>query len=88
MHDAALHYGRKSRKNTVAVLGNLGLKKRHDILATVHRAENTDAPTRLLVMLRALAELAAEFPVVIPIHPRTRKQLADNGLAAELGRFH
>jgi UDP-GlcNAc3NAcA epimerase len=85
MYDAALHYGSKAEEHS-KVLEKLGLKKQNYILATVHRAENTDAPARLLVILRALGELAAEFPVVIPIHPRTRKQLSHSGLAAELGK--
>jgi len=87
MYDAALHYGAKAEEHS-KVLEKLGLTKRHYILCTVHRAENTDAPARLLVILHALAELAAELPVVIPIHPRTRKQLSHSDLAAELGKLH
>jgi len=45
-------------------------------LATVHRAENTDDPERLRSIFQALAEVARELmPVILPLHPRTRKQL-------------
>jgi len=44
-------------------------------LATLHRAENTDDPRRLGALLSALAELSATRPVVLPLHPRTRKLL-------------
>ena len=45
-------------------------------LATVHRAENTDNPERLFAILRALERIAATVcPVVLPLHPRTRKLL-------------
>ena len=49
-------------------------------LATVHRAENTDDPERLRAILSALDEIARNIcPVVWPVHPRTRKRLAEIG---------
>jgi UDP-GlcNAc3NAcA epimerase len=42
-------------------------------LSTLHRAENTDDPKRLRAILAALAD--APLPVVLPLHPRTRKLL-------------
>jgi len=42
-------------------------------LATVHRAENTDDPARLLALMDAFESLDA--PVILPLHPRTRKAL-------------
>jgi UDP-N-acetylglucosamine 2-epimerase len=49
--------------------------------ATVHRAENTDSPDRLRSIVRALAELhAGDLPVVMPVHPRTERLLADQNL--------
>lgn len=41
------------------------------VLATIHRAENTDDFDRLKNIVMALDEIAKEFPVVLPIHPRT-----------------
>ncbi len=51
-------------------------------LCTVHRAENTDDPARLAAIFAALAGLAADLPVVVPLHPRTRGRLAAQGVAA------
>ncbi len=48
------------------------------VLATVHRAENTDDPARLREILGAFGALAE--PIVMPLHPRTRKQLDAFGL--------
>ncbi|GIX21520.1 MAG: UDP-2,3-diacetamido-2,3-dideoxy-D-glucuronate 2-epimerase [Gammaproteobacteria bacterium] len=46
------------------------------LLATVHRAENTDDPHRLAAIVEALATLAeTALPVVWPLHPRTRAAL-------------
>jgi UDP-GlcNAc3NAcA epimerase len=50
-------------------------------LATLHRAENTDDEGRLAEIVDALSELAAELPVVVPLHPRTKKALSRHGLA-------
>jgi UDP-GlcNAc3NAcA epimerase len=44
-------------------------------LATLHRAENTDNPKRLKSILRALNEISKNTPVVLPLHPRTRKMI-------------
>jgi UDP-GlcNAc3NAcA epimerase len=52
------------------------------VLATLHRAENTDNADRLRSIVRAL-NAAADRPIVFPVHPRTRKALAASGL--ELG---
>lgn len=44
-------------------------------LATLHRPANVDDPRALSRLLSALAEVAAQIPVVFPIHPRTRARL-------------
>ena len=49
-------------------------------LVTIHRAENTDEPTRLRNILEALSEISKEMPVVLPLHPRTRKMIDVAGL--------
>lgn len=40
------------------------------VLATIHRAENTDGAKRLAPILAALER--APFPVIFPVHPRTQ----------------
>jgi UDP-N-acetylglucosamine 2-epimerase len=57
------------------ILARLGLKPQGYLLATLHRAENTDDPDRLGVIITALSELAAQEPVILPLHPRTKKIL-------------
>jgi UDP-GlcNAc3NAcA epimerase len=42
-------------------------------LATIHRPENTDDPKRLQSIFEALCQL--DYPVLLPLHPRTRKLL-------------
>lgn len=79
MYDAALYYGEKAEKHS-QILKRLGLVPKGYILATVHRAENTDDPNRLRVILEALAEVHREVPVVFPVHPRTRRRTEVYGL--------
>jgi len=47
------------------------------VLATVHRAQNTDDPRRLKAILDAFASVS--HPIVFPIHPRTKKMVENNG---------
>jgi UDP-GlcNAc3NAcA epimerase len=84
MFDVALFYRERARKQSTA-LASLGLAEGAFALATCHRAENTDDPNRLGEIVAALAEISASLPVVLPIHPRTRKLLADSGLDKNLG---
>jgi UDP-N-acetylglucosamine 2-epimerase len=46
-------------------------------LATLHRAENTDDPKRLKSILEALNKIAKKTPVILPLHPRTKKMMKD-----------
>lgn len=48
--------------------------ERQFLLATIHRAENTQ-PEVLAGLLDALAELARDWPILFPVHPRTVKTL-------------
>jgi len=75
----ALSYARQRATKRPDVLVRLGLEERRYVLATVHRAENTDREDRLRGILAAFAAL--DEVVVLPIHPRTRKRVADLGLA-------
>ena len=84
MYDAALQFGETARRRS-GVLARLGLAGGGYLLATVHRAENTDDPARLRAIFAALAEVSAGIPVVLPLHPRTRKLLAGIGFRAPPG---
>lgn len=53
------------------------------ILATIHRAENTDDLGRLNGIVTALNTISKETEVIVPIHPRTRKILQNNHLKTE-----
>lgn len=82
MLDAYLAYktlaGAESR-----ILEELNLTPKHYALATVHRQENTDDLQRLSIIFQAFSDIAkTSFPVVLPVHPRTRKMLAQFDIIA------
>jgi UDP-GlcNAc3NAcA epimerase len=83
MYDAALFYGRRAEEQSL-LIQQLGLSSKQYILATLHRAENTDDLQRLHVIVEGLTAIAREFPVVLPVHPRTRKVLTEIGFLAEI----
>ena len=78
MYDAALFYAGKAEAQDV--LRDWPALNGAFALATVHRAENTDDPARLSALMRGLDRIASELmPVVLPLHPRTRKALPAAG---------
>lgn len=85
MYDVSLYY-RELAKAKSSALEKLNLSESQYVLATCHRAENTDDPNRLRSIVGALAELAASEPVIFPIHPRTRKILNDFNLFSLIGK--
>ena len=68
------------------IVEELDLEPHEYIVATVHRAENTDDSTRLAGVVEILLLAAKERPVVLPLHPRTRKALEKTGLLSKLKR--
>lgn len=77
MYDSILAFDPMPDHNR-GVLDRLGLARRGYLLATVHRASNTDDPTALAAILGALGDL--DETVVFPVHPRTEKALGALGI--------
>lgn len=65
--------------NDPATLSQFGVSPGSYVLATVHRAENTDDPARLAAIREALE--ASPHRVIFPVHPRTRAAMAASGRA-------
>jgi UDP-N-acetylglucosamine 2-epimerase (non-hydrolysing) len=59
------------------------LKRGQYVLVTLHRPSNVDDPAWLRLLFTALEEIAGRSVVVFPVHPRTRKHLAQIGLGVE-----
>ena len=74
MLDALRLHGERATARS-GILQQLGLRAGEYFLATVHRAENTDNPRNLSDIFEAFSTL--DKPVVLPLHPRTKKMLSD-----------
>jgi UDP-GlcNAc3NAcA epimerase len=82
MYDSILYYSELGEQNS-SILKDLRLLSvrtqnstlitHNYYLATLHRAENTDDPKRLRSIFRALNEIGKRAPVILPLHPRTKK---------------
>jgi UDP-GlcNAc3NAcA epimerase len=70
MYDAALFYAQQS-KNKSTIIDKLSLTDY--VLATIHRAENTDDEQKLKSIINTLNYISKKIPVVVPLHPRTEK---------------
>lgn len=66
------------------VLQDLELIDRGYAVLTLHRPSNVDDPVTLGRLLDVIDIIQRDMPVVFPIHPRTRKNLMESGLAARL----
>lgn len=62
------------------LVSSLSLKDHRYLVATIHRAENTNDPLILRGLLEALDEISLKIPVVFPLHPRTRSAITTHGL--------
>jgi UDP-GlcNAc3NAcA epimerase len=78
MYDASLYFASKTGS-----VDRFGVDAGGYLLATVHRAENTDDPERLKSIIDGLNMASTKWPVVLPLHPRTRKRCAELGLATD-----
>ena len=76
----------KARAEKLSTLAELGLTPGGYAVCTLHRASNVDDPKVLGGLLSSLAHVSTRGPVVFPVHPRTRKMLADHGLSGTLER--
>ena len=83
MVDSALTFA--GRADADALLGRLGVEVGRYLLATIHRAENTDDPARLAAIVDGLIAAGGHSRVVVPLHPRTRNALRRHGLEERAG---
>jgi len=74
----ALKLSIKTAEKNSNILKKLNLKEKHYLVATVHRAGNTDDEKKLKSIVEAFVE--SRDKIILPIHPRTAKALKSYGL--------
>jgi UDP-N-acetylglucosamine 2-epimerase (non-hydrolysing) len=78
MIDSLLKHLPRARKSTI----KHDLKLDEYAVLTLHRPSNVDDPETLTRILGAIEKIADRIPVVFPVHPRSRKMIAESELAA------
>ncbi len=76
MQDGAIFYKGLAAKPNMDTNDNY-------ILCTIHRAENTDDEQRLRDIFEALNDIAKEQQIILPLHPRTKKIIAQLDIETE-----
>ena len=65
----------------------LGLRRDGYAVATIHRPSNVDDGEALSAILTSLSDLATAWPIVLPLHPRTQRNIGEFGLSHLLSRL-
>lgn len=74
MYDNSIYFSELAEKKSSILMEN-DLTAGQFILATIHRNNNTDDAYRLRSIFNALTKVAQGRKIIIPLHPRTTKQL-------------
>ncbi|ABR54108.1 UDP-N-acetylglucosamine 2-epimerase [Methanococcus vannielii SB] len=82
MYDSLLNALKLIEKKNFKMLNELNIFKKEYILATVHRAENTDVKENLENIINAFIE--SDEKIIFPVHPRTRKYLEKYGFLEKI----
>ncbi len=69
------------------ILTQLGFSPKGYAVLTLHRPSNVDDPSVLGGLLDVVEVVQRDLPVVFPIHPRTRKNIAQGPLQARIDRM-
>lgn len=73
MIDTLFRFQARARRSRI--LETVGVAERGFAVLTLHRPSNVDDTATLSALLRGLRPIAAELPVVFPVHPRTAASL-------------
>lgn len=85
MLDNFKYFSKKAEKQS-KILEKLDLTKKDYILATVHRAKNTDSVKNLKTIVESLLEISEAEKIVFPVHPRTENYLKKRNLYEKLSK--
>jgi UDP-N-acetylglucosamine 2-epimerase (non-hydrolysing) len=89
MIDTLLHHLQRAQQSTIVDdLRRQGILNGNPFaVVTLHRPSNVDDPVIFSRILDALEVIQKDMSVLFPVHPRTRKNLANLGLQARIDRL-
>jgi UDP-GlcNAc3NAcA epimerase len=78
MYDNSLYFSSVSDEKST-ILADLNIQPDAFVLVTIHRDSNTDIPTNLQQIIRALLAIQEKsgLKIVLPLHPRTQSKLKE-----------
>jgi UDP-GlcNAc3NAcA epimerase len=79
MFDAVQYYQSKIETHST-IIERENLTQKSFVLATLHRAENTNDSKRLIEICQAFNEINQKVKVVLPLHPRTKAFLTSQNI--------
>ncbi len=82
MFDASMFYSQRADEKA-EIAKSLGLEPNTYVLCTVHRQENTDDAERIRSIFDALNQINQKKRIILPLHPRTRKIVAELGIVPD-----
>lgn len=86
MIDTLLRHRKRARRT--GIVERLSLLPKGYAVCTIHRADSVDTIEAARRTLSAIAILADQLPVILPLHPRTRNRWSSFGLLDRLNRCH
>jgi len=86
MIDTLLKHINRAQNSTI--LNHLHLNSNDFAVLTLHRPSNVDDYIVFGRILDALEVIHKDMPIIFPVHPRTRKQLQDSHLMAQIQKMH
>jgi UDP-GlcNAc3NAcA epimerase len=81
MYDATLFFASQA-ESASSILHKWNLIPKQYYLATIHRAQTTDNSHKLANILTAFQQV--EMPIILPLHPRTRKVIEQSDTLTQL----
>ena len=82
MYDAAVVYSRFEPEDKLVKQISAG--EEDFVLATIHRADNTDSKDKLKKIFSQLDKICMHQKVVMPLHPRTKKAMHKYGITTQV----
>lgn len=76
----------ESRLQQPELWKTLQLQEKKYMVMTLHRPSNVDEEQQLKALITQLAQLGKEYPIIFPVHPRTKKLL--EGLHLNFENLH
>ena len=70
----------ENRLSQPKIWETLSLKEKSYLVMTLHRPSNVDEEEQLKSLISQIVDLGKDYPIIFPVHPRTKKLLEDLNL--------